>query len=53
MARTTELTKPTVMPPMTPPVLKRRQNNDRISTGKFALAATQIARITSTATLTP
>src|SRR6516164_7487106 len=53
IASTTEEIRPTVIPPTTPLVLKRRQNSDRISTGKFALAAMQIARITSTATLTP
>src|SRR5258707_8725910 len=53
IASITEDTRPTVMPPTTPPVLNRRQNSERISTGKLALAATQIARITSTATLTP
>jgi hypothetical protein len=41
------------MPPTTPPVLNRFQISERTMTGKSALAATQIARMTSTATLTP
>src|SRR6516225_2741095 len=53
IASATEDTRPSAIPPTTPPVLKRRQNSERTKTGKFALAATQIARMTSTATLTP
>src|SRR6266436_1821626 len=44
IANTTDETRPTSMPPTTPPVLNRRQKSERISTGKLALAATQIAR---------
>src|SRR6185437_15929578 len=53
IASTTDDTSPRLIPPITPPVLNRRQKSDNTNTGKLALAATQIARITSTATLTP
>ena len=42
IASTTELIRPADIPPITPPVLKRRQNNESTRTGKFALAATQM-----------
>ena len=37
---------PTVTPPITPEVLKRRQNNESTRIGKFELAATAIASTT-------
>lgn len=52
-AKATGETISVAMPPITPAALNRRQNGDSTTTVRFALAAMDVAGMTSTATFRP